>query len=149
MKDLSLGIVDGISAPGLTVDLRAEMDVIEKTYLQTHASNVDAKSTVEADLLHLLVPYLPMLVTGLFIVVGTATGVRLNPVEIYVGLGVVLLVIARQLLTLIDNVKLLEQLRDSRERLRHQAYHDPLTGIANRAPVAASWGLDAAAAQSR
>jgi diguanylate cyclase (GGDEF)-like protein len=85
------------------------------------------------ELLHLLVPYLPMLVTGLFIVVGTATGVRLNPLEIYVGLGVVLLVIARQLLTLIDNVKLLEQLRDSRERLRHQAYHDPLTGVANRA----------------
>ncbi|QQQ78422.1 GGDEF domain-containing protein [Saccharothrix sp. 6-C] len=85
------------------------------------------------ELLHLLVPYLPMLVTGLFIVVGTATGVRLNPLEIYVGLGVVLLVIARQLLTLIDNVKLLEQLRDSRERLRHQAYHDPLTGVPNRA----------------
>jgi diguanylate cyclase (GGDEF)-like protein len=85
------------------------------------------------ELLHLLVPYLPMLVTGLFIVVGTATGVRLKPLEIYVGLGVVLLVIARQLLTLIDNVKLLEQLRESRERLRHQAYHDPLTGVPNRA----------------
>ncbi|CAL9560971.1 hypothetical protein SUDANB95_04593 [Actinosynnema sp. ALI-1.44] len=84
------------------------------------------------EMLHILVPYLPMLVTGLFIVVGTATGVRLNPFEIYVGLGVVLLVIARQLFTLIDNVKLLEQLRDSRERLRHQAYHDPLTGVANR-----------------
>ena len=27
-EDGSLGIVDGISAPGLTVDLRAEMDVI-------------------------------------------------------------------------------------------------------------------------
>lgn len=60
------------------------------------------------ELLHLLVPYLPLLVTGLFIVVGTATGVRLNPLEIYVGLGVVLLVIVRQLLTLIDNVRLLE-----------------------------------------
>ncbi|MFI9012284.1 diguanylate cyclase domain-containing protein [Actinosynnema sp. NPDC053489] len=85
------------------------------------------------ELLHLLVPYLPLLVTGLFIVVGTATGVRLKPVEVYVGLGVVLLVIVRQLLTLIDNVKLLDQLRESRERLRHQAYHDPLTGVPNRA----------------
>ena len=27
-EDGSLGIVDGISAPGLTVDLRADMDVI-------------------------------------------------------------------------------------------------------------------------
>ncbi|MBP2335174.1 diguanylate cyclase (GGDEF)-like protein [Saccharothrix coeruleofusca] len=85
------------------------------------------------ELLHLLAPYLPLLVTGLFVVVGTATGVRLNPLEVYVGLGVVGLVIARQLFTLIDNVRLLEQLKDSRERLRHQAYHDPLTGVANRA----------------
>ena len=28
LDDGSLGIVDGISAPGLTVDLRAEMDVL-------------------------------------------------------------------------------------------------------------------------
>jgi diguanylate cyclase (GGDEF)-like protein len=84
------------------------------------------------ELLHLLVPYLPMLITGLFIVVGTATGVEFNPLEIYAGLGVVLLVIVRQLLTLMDNVRLLDQLRESREQLRHQAFHDPLTGVANR-----------------
>ncbi|ATE53314.1 diguanylate cyclase domain-containing protein [Actinosynnema pretiosum] len=85
------------------------------------------------ELLHLLVPYLPMAATGLFVVVGTATGTPLKPLEIYVGLGVVGLVVLRQLLTLIDNVRLVEQLRDSRERLRHQAYHDPLTGLPNRA----------------
>jgi diguanylate cyclase (GGDEF)-like protein len=84
------------------------------------------------EMLHLLVPYLPMLITGLFIVVGTATGVRFNPLEIYAGLGVVLLVIVRQLITLMDNVRLLDQLHDSREQLQHQAFHDPLTGIANR-----------------
>ncbi|GLZ34732.1 hypothetical protein Lesp02_69190 [Lentzea sp. NBRC 105346] len=84
------------------------------------------------DMLYLLVPYVPLLVTGLFILVGTATGVRLNPIEIYVGLGVVLLVIVRQLLTLMDNVRLLDELRISREQLRHEALHDPLTGVANR-----------------
>ncbi|HUQ54190.1 GGDEF domain-containing protein [Lentzea sp.] len=85
-----------------------------------------------ADLLHLLVPYLPLAITGLFVIWNTATGGRLNPVEIYVGLVVVCLVIVRQLLTLMDNVRLVDQLRVSRERLQHEATHDPLTGVANR-----------------
>ncbi|MFI6099739.1 diguanylate cyclase domain-containing protein [Lentzea sp. NPDC051213] len=85
-----------------------------------------------ADLLHLLVPYLPLAITGLFIMWNTATGGRLNPVEIYVGLLVVCLVIVRQLLTMMDNVRLMDQLRVSREQLRHEATHDPLTGVANR-----------------
>jgi diguanylate cyclase (GGDEF)-like protein len=83
-------------------------------------------------LLHLLVPYLPMLITGLFIVVGTATGVRFNKLEIYTGLAIVLLVVVRQLVTLMDNARLLDQLHESQELLRHQAFHDPLTGVANR-----------------
>ncbi|MGZ3143599.1 diguanylate cyclase domain-containing protein [Lentzea chajnantorensis] len=85
-----------------------------------------------ADMLHLLVPYLPLAVTGLFVLWNTATGGRLNPVEIYVGLAVVCLVIVRQLLTMMDNVRLMDQLRLSREQLRHEASHDPLTGVANR-----------------
>ncbi|MGI5506076.1 diguanylate cyclase domain-containing protein [Lentzea sp. CA-135723] len=85
-----------------------------------------------ADLLHLLVPYLPLAITGLFVIWNTATGGRLNPVEIYVGLMVVCLVIVRQLLTMMDNVRLMDQLRVSREQLRHEATHDPLTGVANR-----------------
>jgi diguanylate cyclase (GGDEF)-like protein len=85
-----------------------------------------------ADLLHLLVPYLPLAITGLFVSWNTATGGRLNPVEIYVGLLVVCLVIVRQLLTMMDNVRLMDQLRVSREELRHEATHDPLTGVANR-----------------
>ncbi|MGW6931529.1 diguanylate cyclase domain-containing protein [Lentzea sp. NPDC054927] len=85
-----------------------------------------------ADLLHLFVPYLPLAITGLFIMWNTATGGRLNPVEIYVGLAVVCLVIVRQLLTMMDNVRLMDQLRVSREQLRHEATHDPLTSVANR-----------------
>ncbi|TWP52163.1 GGDEF domain-containing protein [Lentzea tibetensis] len=84
------------------------------------------------DMLYLLVPYVPLMITGLFIFVGTATGVRLNPVEIYAGLAVVLLVIVRQLVTLMENVRLVDELRISREQLRHEALHDPLTGVANR-----------------
>ena len=44
--------VIGRLRPGVELErVRAEMAVIEKTYAQTHASNVDAKSTVTADLL--------------------------------------------------------------------------------------------------
>ena len=57
---------------------------------------------------------------------------RLNPIEIYVGLAVVCFVIVRQLLTMMDNVRLMDQLRISREQLRHEATHDPLTSVANR-----------------
>ncbi|SER43004.1 diguanylate cyclase (GGDEF) domain-containing protein [Lentzea xinjiangensis] len=85
-----------------------------------------------ADLLHLLVPYLPLAITGLFVGWNTATGGRLNPVEIYAGILVVCFVIVRQLLTMMDNIRLMDQLRVSREELRHEATHDPLTGVANR-----------------
>jgi predicted permease len=38
--------------PGVEIDqVRAAMDVIQKTYAQTHATNVDARSTVTADFL--------------------------------------------------------------------------------------------------
>ncbi|WP_199440795.1 GGDEF domain-containing protein [Umezawaea beigongshangensis] len=91
------------------------------------------RSSAAGETLYLLVPYLPLVVTGLFIAFGTASGVRFDPVEIYAGLAVVLLVIVRQLLTMIDNVRLVEQLSHSREQLRHLAFHDSLTGVANRA----------------
>ena len=44
--------VIGRLKPGVELDqVRAEMDVIQKTYAQTHASNVDAKSAVTSDFL--------------------------------------------------------------------------------------------------
>ncbi|WP_281262205.1 diguanylate cyclase domain-containing protein [Umezawaea tangerina] len=96
------------------------------------AKTRSARRTGSKELPHLLVPYLPLLVTGLFIAIGTATGVRFNPLEIYVGLGVMFLVIVRQLITLMDNAALVAKLHESQEQLRHQAFHDPLTGVANR-----------------
>jgi diguanylate cyclase (GGDEF)-like protein len=59
-------------------------------------------------------------------------GEDLAPLEVEVGLVVMGLVILRQLVTLVDNARLLKQVTESQRQLEHQAYHDPLTGLANR-----------------
>lgn len=84
------------------------------------------------DYVTLAVPYLPLAVTCLFVVVSTATGEPMTPLEVDVGLGVIGLVILRQLVTLMDNARLLRQIGESQRQLEYQAFHDPLTGLANR-----------------
>ena len=46
---------------------------------------------------------------------------------------VLVLVLARQVVTLLENAALLDRLSASQAELSHQAHHDPLTGLANRA----------------
>jgi diguanylate cyclase len=53
-------------------------------------------------------------------------------VGIAIGVAVILLVVARQLLTVRENLQLVEKLTDSEAELWQQALHDPLTGLANR-----------------
>ena len=78
-------------------------------------------------------PYLPLTAVGLLMTVQTAVGVRLDPVEIYAGMLVMVLVVTRQLLTLRENLTLLHRVSDGRQQLAHLAFHDPLTGLVNRA----------------
>ncbi|SDN19678.1 GGDEF domain-containing protein [Allokutzneria albata] len=86
-----------------------------------------------ADHMLFIAPYLPVLVTLMFIGVATAVGVGMSPEEIYIALGVVAVILLRQFMTMVDNERLLRRLWDHQRTLRHQAYHDPLTGLANRA----------------
>jgi diguanylate cyclase (GGDEF)-like protein len=81
----------------------------------------------------LALPYLPLLAA--FAAVGgqAATGRPVPAVEVVAGLVVIALVLARQGLALTDNHRLLAELHAAQDQLRHQALHDPLTGIANRA----------------
>ncbi|SDS36362.1 GGDEF domain-containing protein [Actinoplanes derwentensis] len=88
----------------------------------------------------LWLPYLPMAVAVLATVERLATGGRLDSFTAIVLGTVILLVLARQLVALRDNSALsrdlhrvVAELRRSEEQLRHLAYHDPLTGAANRA----------------
>jgi diguanylate cyclase (GGDEF)-like protein len=87
----------------------------------------------EADWLHLLLPYVPVVATGVVIAARTGAGRQLTSFEAYLGWLGLGLVVARQMFTIVDNTVLLARVSDGQERLQHQAFHDPLTGLANRA----------------
>ncbi|WP_250036769.1 putative bifunctional diguanylate cyclase/phosphodiesterase [Paractinoplanes maris] len=87
----------------------------------------------EREWLHLLLPYVPVIATGVMIGINSVDGEPLSPFEAYLGWLGLGLVVARQMFTIVDNTVLLERVSEGQRRLRHQAYHDPLTGLANRA----------------
>ena len=55
-----------------------------------------------------------------------------NP-TLVVGAGLVAVLLVRQLMTLIDNRRLVQRVLDGQGQLKHQAFHDSLTSLANRA----------------
>ncbi|GAA2649743.1 putative bifunctional diguanylate cyclase/phosphodiesterase [Paractinoplanes durhamensis] len=87
----------------------------------------------ERDWLHLLLPYVPVTATGVVIAISTGAGNPLSPFQAYLGWLGLGLVVARQMFTIVDNTVLLDRVSEGQQRLHHQAYHDPLTGLANRA----------------
>ncbi|MEU4419727.1 EAL domain-containing protein [Actinoplanes sp. NPDC024001] len=92
-----------------------------------------AAALLERDWLHLLLPYGPVLVTGVVLAARTVAGDPLTTFQAYLGWLGLALVVTRQMLTIMDNTVLLDRVAETQERLHHQAYHDPLTGLANRA----------------
>lgn len=81
---------------------------------------------------YLLMPYVPLVITGALVGTRLIVGKRLDAVEMWIGAAVVTAVVGRQLITIVDNARLLERLRESQRQLEYQAFHDPLTGLANR-----------------
>ncbi|MGW5747212.1 putative bifunctional diguanylate cyclase/phosphodiesterase [Amycolatopsis sp. NPDC003861] len=93
----------------------------------------DAGQAVGVDWWQVALPYLPVTAVALLITVQIVAGAGPDGVEVLVGALVVFLVLARQLLSLLDNRLLLRRVYEGQQALTHQAYHDPLTGLANRA----------------
>ena len=62
-----------------------------------------------------------------------ATRASVSIVEIVLMVAIVFLVFFRQFLTVRDNQVLARALAEREAQLRYQAFHDPLTGLANRA----------------
>jgi len=79
-----------------------------------------------------LLPYLPAGLAVAVAVGGQLTG-HGDAVALLAATLVMAALLARQLLAVLDNRRLVVALVDSQEALRFQAFHDPLTGLANRA----------------
>jgi diguanylate cyclase (GGDEF)-like protein len=101
-----------------------------------------------------VIPYVPLVGAALVGGYLAATGRSLGTVGVATVVVLVLVVLARQFSALTDVSRLTNQLeasvailREQEEKLRHQAFHDPLTGLANRELFRNR--LDQALAQSR
>jgi diguanylate cyclase (GGDEF)-like protein len=81
----------------------------------------------------MLLPYLPLSAIGLLVVAQQVTGTQVDPAQTYSLIALVGIVVVRQLMTLAENLELLRRVREGQERLHHQAFHDWLTGLPNRA----------------
>lgn len=80
-----------------------------------------------------LLPYVPLTVALAVVVVSTLRGQTFDAVEaISVGLAMAI-VMGRQYLAFRDNRGLLDELAQRERQLHQQAFHDQLTGLANRA----------------
>ncbi|GGL99999.1 putative bifunctional diguanylate cyclase/phosphodiesterase [Nakamurella endophytica] len=80
-----------------------------------------------------MLPYLPLVLACAVAVLGQVLGHRAEPVADVVLVVAVAAVLLRQYLTLRDNVALLETVAAREAQLQQQAFHDGLTGLANRA----------------
>ena len=79
--------------------------------------------------------FLPYIPAGIGLAVALASGIdgRNDRLTLSAAALVIVALLFRQLLAVLDNRGLVRQLVDAQEELRHQAFHDPLTGLANRA----------------
>jgi diguanylate cyclase len=92
--------------------------------------NVPAKTPTVAGT---LLPYVPLGGAIAFMGWQFANRRQFSAVETVLAVLIVLLVLLRQFLTVRDNQLLARALAERETQLRHQAFHDQLTGLANRA----------------
>jgi diguanylate cyclase (GGDEF)-like protein len=78
-------------------------------------------------------PYIPVVAAFATVLGATFTGHPLTPGEVVVVAVVVGMLLARQYATVRDNSRLTADLADREAELHHLAFHDSLTGLANRA----------------
>ncbi len=106
--------------------------VAARTFAADHAVPRHARRLTTTDRAHLLLPYVLVGLTGSVVAVQSALANGIDTIETLLMWIVLVLVLARQVVTLLENAALLERLSASQAELTHQAHHDPLTGLANR-----------------
>lgn len=82
---------------------------------------------------HAVLPYAVLITAGLLVLGELVAGEPLKRVEVYGMVTLLVLALARQMITIAENTHLLAALRERESQLHYQAFHDPLTGLANRA----------------
>ncbi|BEP13123.1 EAL domain-containing protein [Acidothermaceae bacterium B102] len=82
--------------------------------------------------LYLGLPYV-LVVIGISVVVADSLRGRADPVTVVVGAVELAALLTRQYLLVLDNRQLAAHSQQQQDELRHRAFHDPLTGLANRA----------------
>ena len=80
-----------------------------------------------------LLPYVPLFGAVAFLGWQVGTGRAVSEVETALAVVIVLLLLLRQFLTVHENQLLSRAVAVREAQLRHQAFHDQLTGVANRA----------------
>ncbi len=104
----------------------------------THSSDLEKPARLSR--FRVLLPYLVLAIATSLGVAEAVRGERPDGVAIVTATALVLLIMARQMTSLIQVVDLSRKLensigalREREEALEHQAFHDPLTNLANRA----------------
>ncbi|WP_347177117.1 diguanylate cyclase [Parafrankia sp. EAN1pec] len=121
-------IVDVVSAAGwLLVLLACLVPIPESPVLVRRGGSPRTLRTRAA------LPYLGLGAAGAVVVGQVIVNSPIDRVERIVLIGLLLVVLGRQIMTLGENGRLLASVQTSRRQLHHQAFHDPLTGLANRA----------------
>ena len=98
---------------------------------QLHAAP-DPGEVGAPSLVGLLAPYLPLPVAGGALLSSALSAPAVPAADMLMGAGLAGLVLLRQFLAMAENHRLLIDLSQARDLLRHQALHDPLTGLPNR-----------------
>jgi diguanylate cyclase (GGDEF)-like protein len=104
-----------------------------------HAVDRERPAVASGSTTQMVLPYAVLGLAGVAAVAHIAAGGQFDVVLFALGAGTTVLVMVRQLLTMLENRRLtgrLEaivfELRDRETQLAHQAFHDSLTGLANR-----------------
>jgi diguanylate cyclase (GGDEF)-like protein len=93
-------------------------------------------------------PYLPVVLVTIGGGVEQVNRGRVDGGLVWCGIVLVLAVLGRQFLTLQVNAALTGELEQQRERLAHEAFHDRLTGLPNRAMITDRLTLECADGRS-
>ncbi|MEP6696918.1 MAG: EAL domain-containing protein [Pseudonocardiales bacterium] len=83
--------------------------------------------------LRIFLPYAALPVAGIVVGRQLITGEPISPMEQVNVVVLVTLIFMRQIVFLAENSRLVAEVRIREEQLQYQAFHDPLTGLANRA----------------